>query len=131
MNPAVAAWIGPVMFAITFAETWVSSRERYNERRARTFHSARFSVLSANWTLLFEAILLTDIVLTVAEPLRIAPWVLAGAWLGQLLACERQRRKWRAWVNSPAGAAAKERRNQRRRDARKARKTQSVSEGAP
>lgn len=86
---------GALAFAITFAESWVSSRERAAERRSRTSKTNKASMISAHWAMLFEAILLADIVLTVQEPLAIAPWVLAGAWLGQFKAAEKERRKFR------------------------------------
>lgn len=92
MSPAL---FGPLAFAITFAETWVSHRERVNERKARTWPTMRYSIFSANWSTAFEAILLADILMSVAEPKLIAPWVLAGAWIGQLLANEKTRRKFR------------------------------------
>lgn len=86
---------GPFAFAITFAENWVASRERGAERKSRTARTWRHSAFSANWSSVFEIILLVDILLTVAEPWMIAPWVIVGGWLGQFLACERQRRKFR------------------------------------
>lgn len=86
---------GVLAFIITFAESWVCSRERCAERESRTSRRNRHSMKSANYAMLFEAILLIDIVLTVAEPLAIAPWVLAGAWLGQYQAAEKTRRKFR------------------------------------
>jgi hypothetical protein len=88
-------WLyGPFAFLITFAENWVASRERGAERQSKLSTTRRFSILSANWSSVFEIILLVDIVLTVANPLAIAPWVLVGGWLGQYIACERQRRKF-------------------------------------
>jgi hypothetical protein len=78
----------------------------------------------------FEAIRFTDIVLTVAEPLRIAPCVLAGAWLGQPLQCEPQRRKWRAGVPTSAGKASRERRNAARRSAARSAPASEGVEGA-
>jgi hypothetical protein len=88
-------WLyGPFAFIITFAENWVASRERFAERQSKLAKTPRFSVVSASWSSAFEIILLVDIVLTVANPLAIAPWVLVGGWLGQFLACERQRRRF-------------------------------------
>lgn len=87
---------GPFAFVITFAETWIASKERQHERLARTSRFRRHSILSANWGLLFEIVLLADIVMTVAEPVIIGPWVAAGAWLGQYLAVEKMRLKFRA-----------------------------------
>ncbi len=96
MTNAVA-FAGPFAFVITFAETWIASRERYWERQAKK-KTKRESIYSANWSLAFEIVLLVDIVLTVAEPLAIGPWVAVGAWLGQYWSVEKQRRKWRANV---------------------------------
>lgn len=92
-------WLyGPFAFIITFAENWVASRERFAERQSKMAKTARFSLISASWSSVFEVILLVDIVLTVADPLAIAPWVLVGGWLGQYLACEKQRRKFQRRV---------------------------------
>jgi hypothetical protein len=92
----MSPWIsGPLAFGITFAESWVSSRERAAERKSRTYRTAKFSAISATWAMAFEMILLADIVLTVAEPWAITPWVLLGAWLGQFKATEKDRRKFR------------------------------------
>ena len=33
-------------------------------------------------------------VLTVDNPWKVAPWFLAGGWLGEVVACEQQRRKF-------------------------------------
>jgi hypothetical protein len=95
----MATWLyGPFAFIITFAENWVSSRERFAERQSKLSKTRRFSLISASWSSVFEIILLVDIVLTVADPLAIAPWVLVGGWLGQYLACEKQRRKFQSRV---------------------------------
>lgn len=92
MENVIPPWLfGPFAFVITFAENWVSSRERFAERQSKLAKTRRFSMISASWSSVFEVILLVDIVLTVADPLAIAPWVLVGGWLGQYLACERQR----------------------------------------
>jgi hypothetical protein len=92
---ALPTWLfGPFAFIITFAENWVSSRERGAERQSKMAKTRRYSMYSANWSSVFEVILLVDIVLTIADPIRILPWVLAGGWLGQFLACEKQRRKF-------------------------------------
>lgn len=97
-------WLyGPFAFVITFAENWVASRERTAERQSKPAGTARYSIISANWSSAFEIILLVDIVLTVADPLAIAPWVLAGGWLGQFLACERQRKKFQSRSGAAGG----------------------------
>lgn len=100
---------GVLAFAITFAESWICSRERAAERRSRTAKTNKPSMISAHWAMLFEAILLVDIVLTVQEPLAIAPWVLAGAWLGQYKAAEKERRKFRRNAGNVANLRKKAR----------------------
>lgn len=86
---------GPLAFAITFAETWIASRERHHERISRTYPTMRHSLLSAGWAQLFELILIADILLSVADPKAIIPWVVVGAGIGQFLAVEKTRRKFR------------------------------------
>lgn len=99
MEALIPTWLfGPFAFVITFAENWVSSRERFAERQSKLAKTRRYSMISASWSSAFEVILLIDIVLTVADPLAIAPWVLVGGWLGQFLACEKQRRKFQSRV---------------------------------
>lgn len=87
---------GLTAFVLTYAENWIGSRERAAERKSRTCRTRRWSVISANWSTAFEVILLVDILLTVAEPVAIFPFVIVGGWLGQFHAAEKERRKFRA-----------------------------------
>jgi hypothetical protein len=87
---------GALAFVLTYAENWIGSRERAAERKSRTCRTRRWSIVSANWSTAFEVILLVDILLTVAEPVAIFPFVIVGGWLGQFHAAEKERRKFRA-----------------------------------
>lgn len=88
-------WLfGPLAFVITFAENWVSARSRGAERQSKLAKTRRYSVVAANWACLFDLILIVDMVLTVDNPWKVAPWFLAGGWLGEVVACEQARRKF-------------------------------------
>jgi hypothetical protein len=87
---------GVLAAVLTYAENYIGSRERSAERKSRTCKTRRWSMISANWSVLFEIILLVDILLTVAEPIAIFPFVILGGWLGQFHAAEKERRKFRA-----------------------------------
>lgn len=89
-------WLfGPLAFVITFAENWVSARSRGAERQSKLAATPRYSIFAANWASLFDLILIVDMVLTVDDPWKVAPWFLAGGWLGELVACEQARRKFK------------------------------------
>ena len=85
---------GPLAFIITFAENWVAARSRQAERQSKPAGTPRYSIIAANWCAVFDLILIVDMVLTVDNPWRVAPWFLAGGWLGEVVACEQARRRF-------------------------------------
>lgn len=90
----VTVLLQSLAFLLTFAETAVSTWEGKADREDR-------SVVAANWALVFEGLLIVDIVLVVADPVVYAPVILAAAWLGKLWAVERRKRMIRRNTITP------------------------------
>lgn len=89
MNTALL-WI--LVFVITLVETFISTWEGRADRQSTHWPNNRKSLLAAFWAVSFELVLLTDIMVIVAEGWAVLVPVLAGAGLGKYWACERRRR---------------------------------------
>jgi hypothetical protein len=124
---AAAAWA--LAFAVTYAEAYISTKEGQADRDSRTKGTNWLCIVAANWAVAFELVLAVDIWLFVREGWTILAPIAVGAWLGKYQPTEARRRKFRAWVNTPAGQAAREKRNAGRRAARKTRRGVGEGEG--
>lgn len=97
----VTVLLGIGAFALTFAETIVSTWEGKADRQADTATTKRFSLKAAHWAAVFEMLLLVDVVLVVYEPVLFAPPIIAAAWLGKYWAVERRRKSNAVTVPQP------------------------------
>lgn len=88
----VTVLLGIGAFALTFAETIVSTWEGKADRQSDTATTNHFSLKAAHWAAVFETLLLVDVVLVVYEPVLFAPPIIAAAWLGKYWAVERRRK---------------------------------------
>jgi Flp pilus assembly protein TadB len=87
--------------AVTAGETMVAVRERRAERQTNSCPDNRFSKRAAFWAMMFEALLLVDVLATVFNPLVIFPVVVVTAGLTEYWELERRRKKFRARVRKP------------------------------
>jgi hypothetical protein len=95
-------------FAVTFAETTVSTWEGRADRQATSARDNRYSKKAATWAGVFEALLYLDIILVAKESTWLAVPVVVAAWIGKYVACESRRKKFRARVKRPKKRTLKE-----------------------
>lgn len=86
------------MFALTVAETVVSTWEGREDRLSTSSRSHKHSIRAAHWATVFEILLLIDILAVVHDPFAMFFPIVAGAWLGKYWAVEKRRKKFRSRV---------------------------------
>lgn len=88
--------VGIAIFALTAAENAVATWASRADRQSTLAKTIRFSIVSANWTMTHDLLLLIDFWAIIAQGFwLIAIPTLLASWSSQLLVLERRRRRFR------------------------------------